>query len=628
MNNIRKYLYLTSFIALLIVGGLFYADFVQADGTFALNESSNAVRLNNDLWVKIAFFQAGEGVNVILDVYDADPSGTTFNILGSTDFLTEGMAKKVYSFEEGAFSVQLQSLTQTMSGWSASVLLESEPDFEFGVSNLKLSDTTIAVDGASTIIEWKTNIPVTSKIIYCMQMTCSDPLYDEQTTFKTDHLLTLEELEYSRIYNYRIVGVNEAGQEFIHPSGDNEWLTFAIGDPPLAPMDAPFTLLGDDGTLKVNFVTVEDSYAFIKYGLDSINEEVQPAYEYKVGLHSVELFDLIPNQVYKYQVVLVNRAGESSFSPVFTFRTSASPITVSNVSVNRLSDTSVKISWQTDGRCKGGVRYEPTIGESAELFTDIFAFSHNVTLVDLNPAKTYTYWTICVMDDGKRVEDDQKFILIALVEEEDSALDPEIERIISEVVERERSLAEPIDVGFSESVSGKILLQVEENGEAWYINPSDNKRYFLGRPEIAFEIMRQSGLGISNFDLRGIPIGLSVFGGSDDDGDLLSNSLEEALGTDPMKVDSDDDGFPDNVEIENGFNPLGPGRLPIDFSLASRLKGKILLQVESHGEAWYVNPNDGRRYYLGRPADAFVIMQDLGLGITNDNIRKIEVGEL
>lgn len=55
-------------------------------------------------------------------------------------------------------------------------------------------------------------------------------------------------------------------------------------------------------------------------------------------------------------------------------------------------------------------------------------------------------------------------------------------------------------------LSGRILLQVEENGEAWYVNPVNNERYFLGRPADAFKIMRNFGLGISNSDLDQIPI--------------------------------------------------------------------------------------------------------------------------
>lgn len=67
--------------------------------------------------------------------------------------------------------------------------------------------------------------------------------------------------------------------------------------------------------------------------------------------------------------------------------------------------------------------------------------------------------------------------------------------------------------------------------------------------------------------------------------------------------------------------------LPISYAstLAQRVAGKILLQVEDVGQAWYVNPVDNLRYYLGRPADAFAIMQNLGLGITNSDLAMIKI---
>ena len=55
--------------------------------------------------------------------------------------------------------------------------------------------------------------------------------------------------------------------------------------------------------------------------------------------------------------------------------------------------------------------------------------------------------------------------------------------------------------------------------------------------------------------------------------------------------------------------------------------GKILLQVESRGEAWYLNPSDGKRYYMKDGEQAYQIMRFLSLGITNTDLRKIAVGE-
>ncbi|PIR93871.1 hypothetical protein COT97_04060 [Candidatus Falkowbacteria bacterium CG10_big_fil_rev_8_21_14_0_10_39_11] len=113
------------------------------------------------------------------------------------------------------------------------------------------------------------------------------------------------------------------------------------------------------------------------------------------------------------------------------------------------------------------------------------------------------------------------------------------------------------------SLSGRILLQVERNGEGWYIYPENNKRYFLGRPADAFSIMRELGLGATHSYITKYTV------------------------------------YPRQVW------------------------GKILLDVEMNGEAYYVNPVDGKAYYLGRPDDAFRIMRELGLGISNQNLANI-----
>lgn len=162
---------------------------------------------------------------------------------------------------------------------------------------------------------------------------------------------------------------------------------------------------------------------------------------------------------------------------------------------------------------------------------------------------------------------------------------------------------------FAVSVSGKILLQTEENGEAWYVNPLTEKRYYLGRPADAFAVMRSSGIGITNSDLNKIP---TAFGSL---GDLESR-------------DSDNDGYSDADELRGGYDPYGSGRIVLDVDFADKHKGKIFLQVENNGEAWYVNPEDGLRYFLGRPADAFRVMREMGLGITNSDLEDIAEGDI
>lgn len=62
--------------------------------------------------------------------------------------------------------------------------------------------------------------------------------------------------------------------------------------------------------------------------------------------------------------------------------------------------------------------------------------------------------------------------------------------------------------------------------------------------------------------------------------------------------------------------------------LVEKLRGRILLQVKSHGEAWYVNPVDGKRYFLKDGDAALEVMKKLGLGISNEDIEKIPKAEL
>ena len=173
------------------------------------------------------------------------------------------------------------------------------------------------------------------------------------------------------------------------------------------------------------------------------------------------------------------------------------------------------------------------------------------------------------------------------------------------------------------SHAGKIYLQVESHGEAWYVNPADGLRYYLGRPADAFNIMRELGLGISNANIAKIPVGLLQYSGNDNDNDGLPNDLETAIGTNPNSADTDNDDVADPTELDELTNPNGAGAQSISSTLVNKFKGRILLQVEQHGEGWYVNPADGRRYFLGRPQNAFEIMYNLGIGISNANLAKI-----
>lgn len=172
-----------------------------------------------------------------------------------------------------------------------------------------------------------------------------------------------------------------------------------------------------------------------------------------------------------------------------------------------------------------------------------------------------------------------------------------------------------------------IYLQVEERGEAWVIVLSKGERFYMKNGEAAYAALHSFGVGISNADLEKIPVGvLPLAGETDTDGDAIFDKLEEALGMNKNSQDTDGDSYPDWTELTYEFNPIGPGgRETKDYMLANGLKGHILLQVEGRGQAWYVNPADGKRYYMADGEGAYRVMSQLGVGITNADLAKIPI---
>ena len=161
------------------------------------------------------------------------------------------------------------------------------------------------------------------------------------------------------------------------------------------------------------------------------------------------------------------------------------------------------------------------------------------------------------------------------------------------------------------------------------MSPDSEERYYLRDGSSAYYALESFGLGITNENLSKIPIGIEDrFDSWDSDEDGLSNKLEESIGTDPNNQDTDNDGYSDGAEVSGSYNPLGTGEIKIDTNLTEQLKGQILLQVESLGEAWYVNPDDSRRYYMHDGDAAYEIMRYLSLGITNADLDLIPTSSL
>ncbi len=121
-------------------------------------------------------------------------------------------------------------------------------------------------------------------------------------------------------------------------------------------------------------------------------------------------------------------------------------------------------------------------------------------------------------------------------------------------------------------MKGRILLQVQEHGEAWYVDPVSAARYYLKDGPTAYEALRKFGLGVTEADYQ----------------TLQSPSS----------------------------------------AIAKRLVGRIVLRVQAKGEAYYIHPDTRELHYLKDGPAAYSVMRFLSLGITNADLATIPAKEI
>ena len=144
--------------------------------------------------------------------------------------------------------------------------------------------------------------------------------------------------------------------------------------------------------------------------------------------------------------------------------------------------------------------------------------------------------------------------------------------LTDQMIQREKTLVSKVDDKLSARLSGAILLQIESMGEAWYVYPEDLKKYYLDKSDVAYETIKELGIEIESEEL--------------------------------IKILYFDKIFPEN------------------------LAGLMVINKQDNREIYYVNPKDRWGHLLKSPEEALSILATHGIGITNKDIRKIEVGIL
>ncbi|MFA5360038.1 MAG: hypothetical protein WC349_03745 [Patescibacteria group bacterium] len=341
--------------------------------------------------------------------------------------------------------------------------------------------------------------------------------------------------------------------------------------------------------------------------------------------HSITLNNLKPGKTYVYMITAKNGTVEKvDMMNNFTMPVNDIVKITSGPTVG-INNKTATFSWTTNLTASSKVYYKKQGASSLSSAGSETAVSdHKIELIDLAVGK-YDYFLSSTSTPKTNINTAWSVFEIKETPTDSASDSANASNTTTQnTTSSTLSSVAAINTTLYNQLKGKIMLKVQSKGEAYYISYKEKKLYYLGRPADAFQVIRNQGVGIINTDLVKIPIGLSALSGLDTDQDGLPDAFEDAIGTDKNKVDSDGDGFNDKDELATGYAPWAKNtKLTYNSSFAAGQKGKIFLQVQSKGEAWYVNPADGKRYFLARPADAFNIMRQLGVGISNSNFEKL-----
>lgn len=380
----------------------------------------------------------------------------------------------------------------------------------------------------------------------------------------------------------------------------------------------------DASTAIISWKTSKEATGKLNIKMHDVSTQ-EDVYNTKEGLdHTITLIDLVDLKKYFYSIEVL-RGDKSNKTDYIEFHSLPSDnAIISGGPKYRIVASSSTFTWHTNMLADTCVYYKA--GEQSdytEKCTVGSAMDHEILLENLADGR-YKYYVTSQSETGDNMpspigefEIKQVVSIDEIYTQPTTPVEPQdtgkTTPETNTTTDRNKDI---LNIDLYRRLKGKILIKVEDEGRAYYVNPQKETRHYLGRPEDAFSVMREQGVGISTANLEKIEIA-KTSGGADTDGDGLSDMLEDAIGTDKTKIDTDSDGYSDGDELNGGYNPKGDGKIIADNNFTTTHVGKIFLQVEGKGEAWYINPADSKRYFLGRPADAFNVMRNLGLGISN-----------
>jgi len=311
------------------------------------------------------------------------------------------------------------------------------------------------VDDSSITITWETDKKADSLINYGLRPDYG--IVRIPGANRTEHTVTLEELEPGRIYYFRVVSADEKGNQGIsadyqvRTSGDPQTgESDGQGQSSQTSQDSPtvqeiseqveqikdpeslqeildtvvqaiqgvtdeLTIIGpptvevEATTAIVSWTTDRDASSEVLFS--STNAFTGGSFQYSQSStggstkeHKIQLIGLEPFTEYTYRVESTDDLGIVGKSDNYTFRTKATRPDIRNLRIVKVEENSATLAWDTTAPAEALVEYQNlSTGEQNSVGRPTLASSHQMRLADLTFGTRYVAFVISENSSGDRV---------------------------------------------------------------------------------------------------------------------------------------------------------------------------------------------------------------------------------
>lgn len=388
-------------------------------------------------------------------------------------------------------------------------------------------------------------------------------------------------------------------------------------------------------SVQISWETSQEADGFVKIWPYAYIGFMDQQADSKIKKHQLIFSNLSPGANYRYLTTASNLTINKNLGEGIFMTPASDNLSVIDLSSNfDKASGQTQIGWQTELLSKGVLHYKKSSdNDYTSVSTDNFSIKQTKKL-SLG-AGEYDYYVEVENKTGIKAKSGNKKLIVTASGSQTASSQTDIQTSTSTDTSKPGSQTQVIEdnsSSVSQTISslnvknnnlfnklkGRVIIRVEKNGEAYYIDPQTKKLMLLGKPEQMLPVLRKTGIGINNFNLEKISFGANQITGQDTDGDGLSDIFETAIGTNPQSKDTDNDSFSDKEEITYDYSPLIKNKkINTDRNFAKSQAGRIFIQVENKGQAWYISPIDYKRYYLGsNPSQIFSFIKKIGQGIS------------